>query len=292
MNESVRIPRSSLMADATSASIVLDGARRGPVSELLSLLGVSPPADMAADGQVLCSRQLRAGEVLFQEGDPLEAIYFVTRGAFKIYRTAEDGYEQVLGFVGRAELLAFDGLCMMRCSNAAQALEEASVMALGLAEVQALQQRLPVFASALQRAVSLQLQRRGDIVELMAAVAAEVRLARFLVQMSERQQAGGQTGRKLRLRMCRRDIASYLGLAHETISRSFSALVEWGYLQVNNREVDLLDPEGLKALARNTRGFADQLARHAQAANDRPLRPLAARKPMAPRSALARGADA
>ena len=88
----------------------------------------------------------------------------------------------------------------------------------------------------------------------MAAVAAEVRLARFLVQSSARATEAGRSPRRLRLPMSRRDIASYLGVAHETVSRAFGALAHAGLVQVNNRDVDVLDMAGLEACARVTRG--------------------------------------
>ena len=57
--------------------------------------------------------------------------------------------------------------------------------------------------------------------------------------------------------MGRREIASHLGVAHETVSRSFQALARWDVLGVSNRKVEILDREGLKALARNTRRQTD-----------------------------------
>jgi CRP/FNR family transcriptional regulator len=54
--------------------------------------------------------------------------------------------------------------------------------------------------------------------------------------------------------MSRRDIASYLGLAHETISRCMTLFARWGCLMVSNREVEILDPRVLSACARSTRG--------------------------------------
>jgi CRP/FNR family transcriptional regulator len=58
--------------------------------------------------------------------------------------------------------------------------------------------------------------------------------------------------------MSRRDIASYLGVAHETVSRSFSALVRWGLVRVDNREVEVMDMPGLRAFALNTRRQVDE----------------------------------
>ena len=49
------------------------------------------------------------------------------------------------------------------------------------------------------------------------------------------------------------DIASYLGVAHETVSRSLSALADWGYIKVMHREIDLLDEPGLDAFQQSTR---------------------------------------
>ena len=77
--------------------------------------------------------------------------------------------------------------------------------------------------------------------DMMAAVAAEVRLARFLVHLSQRMSTSGQSARCLRLQMTRRDIGSYLGVAHETISRSFAALAEAGLIEVEQRKVEILD---------------------------------------------------
>jgi CRP/FNR family transcriptional regulator len=92
----------------------------------------------------------------------------------------------------------------------------------------------------------------------MAAVAAEVRLARFLVQLSARMGACGQSPRRLLLRMSRRDIASHLGVAHETVSRSFGTLADWGYVSVNYREVEICDLDALKTFARSTRGLVEE----------------------------------
>jgi CRP/FNR family transcriptional regulator len=106
----------------------------------------------------------------------------------------------------------------------------------------------------LYRALAAQVQHVGEMAELMSAVAAEVRVARFLLQQSARAATNGQSPCRLLLRMSRRDIASYLGLAHETISRCLTLFARWGCLAVRNREVEILDPQALSACARSTRG--------------------------------------
>jgi CRP/FNR family transcriptional regulator len=68
----------------------------------------------------------------------------------------------------------------------------------------------------------------------------------------------GRSPRRLRLALCRRDIASALGEAHETVSRSFGMRAESGCLTVANREVEILDMALLKAPARCTGQVCDE----------------------------------
>lgn len=236
-------------------------SERDSLSHLLALIGVDPEGTKGASDVPLLVRRVAAGDALFHEGLAASAIHFVRSGTFKTIRTAEDGYEQVLGFPARSEVLGFDALGRGVHPTGAIALEDSNVYAILVTEMTALAERHPALARGLHRAASLALARHGQIAEVMAAVAAEVRLARFLCHLSQQMAEQGQSPRRFHLRMSRRDIASYLGVAHETISRSFTELAQWGLLQVDNREVEVIDMEGLKRLARNTRRQIDEVGR-------------------------------
>ena len=233
---------------------------RAAVADLLQLMGAPTGNPLGLPTLSLSWRRLHAGEAAHHEGARADAIHFVRAGAFKIFRTAEDGYEQVLGFAMRGELLGFEALASGRHPSAAVALEESSVYSLPLPEFESLGRRLPPLEQSVHRALSLALTRRGELAEVMAAVAAEVRLARFLLQLSRCMATCGQSPRRFHLRMSRRDIASYLGVAHETVSRSFGALARWGWLGVDNREVEIHDLAALQQFALNTRRSSDEPA--------------------------------
>jgi CRP/FNR family transcriptional regulator len=235
-----------------------DGLASGTLSELLRLMGAEVGDAALTDTHPVAIRRVRCGATLFHEGIEAESIYFVSIGSFKSIRTAEDGYEQVLGFARRGELLGFDAVCMGNHPTAAIALEDSRVFAMRIQDVFTLSQRMPALDRVLHMAVSRQLTARAEIADVMAAVAADVRLARFLVQLSARMQAAGQSPRRLYLRMSRSDIASYLGVAHATVSRSFSALAAWGCLRVSNRDVEILDLPRLRAFSRSTRGLIEE----------------------------------
>lgn len=249
-------------AIAPAAARPLAGLRAGgdrhTLSDLLTLFGRAQAVGADTQSFPVPVRSVRMGATLFHEGSSAESVYAVSAGSFKCFRTAADGFEQVLSFVGRAELLGFDAICMGQHPTTAIALEDSRVYALRAADVFDLNRRVPAFAQVLQAALGREFKRQAETAYLMAAVSAEVRLARLLLQLSERMASIGQSPRRLYLRMCRRDIASHLGVAHETVSRSFSALVDCGCLHVNNRDVEILDLARLGTLALSTRGTFEE----------------------------------
>ncbi|WP_395703027.1 Crp/Fnr family transcriptional regulator [Aquabacterium sp.] len=241
---------------------------RAPMQELLTLLGVRVPVDDGSSeplGWVPLWR-VRPGQALVHEGAAVDHIHVVRSGSLKCVRVWEDGYEQVLALAGRGDLIGFESLSRARHLTGAVALEDATVYALAVREVEAMRRRCPSFDRALLLATSRQLAAAGQIAEMLAPVSAETRLARFLVWYAERMAERGESPRRLRLRMPRRDLASLLGVAHETVSRSFSFLAGAGVLRVDNREVEIVDRDGLLACTRSTRtGNAESALRAAQA---------------------------
>ena len=84
---------------------------------------------------------------------------------------------------------------------------------------------------------------------LLEHKSAEQRLAGFLWHLIERIEQRGYSAQELNLSMSRHDIANYLGLAVETISRLFARLQEQGVLEVDHRHIKLCDQERLQRLA-------------------------------------------
>lgn len=259
MNPTTTPMNSTAEVDARAGSHI----GRSTLADLMRLLGretqTMQDPQCGASRISIGLRRVSAGEHLVHMGAPSDALYFVCTGTFKIFRTDEDGYEQVLAFAGRREVLAFDALCMETHPTAASALEDSTVYMIHKADLPALSRAEPAFEQELQRAGSRALTRTNELVDVMAAVAAEVRLARFLLQLSRQMAASGQSPRRFHLRMGRRDIASMLGVAHETVSRSFTALAMNCLIHVSDRDVEILDMDGLKAYSRCTRRSMDDL---------------------------------
>jgi CRP/FNR family transcriptional regulator len=203
-------------------------------------------------------QRVAAGSTLLHEGAPARQICVVHAGTFKSVKTGDDGYEHVLGFALRGDLLGYDGLASGHYASAAIALEDSVVFTLPLRQFDGLRHMHAPFDRALQATLSRQISRAIELAELMSAVAADARLARFLLHASARMAEQGLSPRRLRLRMNRREIASHLGVAHETVSRSFGLLADRGYVLVANREIEIVDMDGLRAHAHCTRGPVDE----------------------------------
>jgi CRP/FNR family transcriptional regulator len=209
-------------------------------------------APVAAPVPCRVSRQ----SVLLHEGARAHSMYVVQAGDFKISRTAEDGYEQVIAFAGAGDALGLDGLASGCHLGTVEALQDAIVYAIPLGDLRALRAANATFDLHLMQSLGAQWRCMRDMAWLMGAMGADRRTARFLLQLSRTMAQRGMSPRRLRLAMSRRDIAAHLGLAHESISRAMTSLAMAGYLRVYGREIEILDMDGLKQLAANTRGHA------------------------------------
>lgn len=232
---------------------------------LLRTLSAAHRDGLGATLPVPAAQRVLAGATLLHEGAAASQVCVVQAGTFKCVKTAEDGYEHVLSFAMRGDLLGYDGLAGGRYASTAIALEDSRVVVVPIGLLDTIRRADVQLDHALQLVLSRQIAHAVELAELMAAVAAEARLARFLLHLSARMADRGLSPRRMLLRMNRRDIAAHLGLAHETVSRSFRLLVDQGCLAVDNREIEILDFDALRTHARSTRGLGEDNA-HAPAA--------------------------
>ena len=85
---------------------------------------------------------------------------------------------------------------------------------------------------------------------MMGTLPAEARVAKFLLSISQKFRAMGFSDKSFHLRMTREDIGSYLGLTLETVSRTLSGFARGGYIRVDQKYIEIVDPDGLKLLRR------------------------------------------
>lgn len=194
-------------------------------------------------------RPFHRGEYLFSQGDRLKSLYAVRSGSFKTYCLGEDGSEKILGFHLPGELLGLAGLGHGEYRASASALETASVCTIPFDRLQNLADHLPSLNHQLHKLMGQRIARDQETLLLLGDKSAQERLATFLLNIAVRFAERGFSEREFNLSMSRQDIANYLGLTLETISRTFSQFQKDGILDVDRRLICIVDREHLTRLA-------------------------------------------
>jgi CRP/FNR family transcriptional regulator, anaerobic regulatory protein len=200
------------------------------------------------DALISARLPVKRKETLYRPGEPFSALYAIRLGTLKTLVPAGDGREQVTGYRLPGEIIGFDGIGDDRYALEATALEDSEVCVLSFNKLDALGVTLPALRRNLFRIASRDLGRQQTMKVLHGSRSGEERLAAFLLDVAERYRARGYSFSEFVLRMTRDEIASYLGLKLETVSRLFSGLQEAGLIQVQGRAVKLLDPANLRKL--------------------------------------------
>ena len=187
------------------------------------------------------------GEHIFREGDAFNAIAAVRSGTVKTYVVDASGREQVQGFYLPGEMIGLNAISQARYPCNAVALDPVVLCRFSFPSMAALATRMPGIQQQLFRLLS---QDIGKAALLAGNYTADERMAAFLISLSRRYAARGFSPTRFVLTMTRTDIANYLRLAAESVSRVFRRFQDEGLLRVDRREIEILSP-GLEELARN-----------------------------------------
>lgn len=208
-------------------------------------------ADHAAALRALHARiehtgSYRPGHFLFREGDPLAALAVVRTGAVKLCVIEPGGGEQVVGLALPGDAIGLDAFDDERHHCSAVVLESTTLCRLPVP----LLERLST-VPAMQRVLLALFSRHLARADLLGGrFGAERRMAAFLVAICRHAARRGLSGTRVHLPMARIDIANYLGLTPETVSRVLRRWREGGVVDIRQREVAIRDPGTLADLAR------------------------------------------
>ncbi|MCG6937339.1 MAG: helix-turn-helix domain-containing protein [Gammaproteobacteria bacterium] len=184
------------------------------------------------------------GDHIFRTGDDSEAIYVISSGSVKSYLIMEDGEEQVLNFYLVGDVIGLDGMGTDSYLSSAVALESTTICRLPMLE-------LPnrALGQGFLGMISDNLIRDHNLLLMLARKDADGRMASFLINMLKQSKRHGRSADVLYLTMTRQDIANYLGLAIETVSRTLRRFQDSGILEVTRRKIEIFDMKCLLSIA-------------------------------------------
>jgi len=218
------------------------------LNDLCRPLAESGHAALPLERATKHSRSLKKGEFLFRVGDPFRAIFLIQSGSVKTSVLSHDGGIQVLRFALPGELLGVNAIASARHPSDAVALEATQLCELSFTQLELLATAHPEIQHRLLQLLSDEIARDERLMAMLGHQKAEVRLAHCLLDFHQRSQRPAQAGTPFRLPMSRQDIADYLGLSLETVSRLLSRFQKAGLLQVQGRQLRLLDMAQLRAI--------------------------------------------
>lgn len=170
------------------------------------------------------------GEILVREGDPATNLFNITAGSVRVYKLLPDGRRQIVGFLFSGDFL---GLATGdRYAFSAEALTAGSACRFQKKTYRKMLVEQPDLEAALLDRASHELQAAHNQMLLLGRKTAVERLASFLADLAARDRRAGGAGRIIQLPMTRAEIADYLGLTTETVSRVTSRLKTRGVIRL------------------------------------------------------------
>lgn len=213
-----------------------------------SVCGSLAPEDLARLDALAEGQNFTPGQALVHEGDRADHLFNITSGSVRVYKLLPDGRRQITGFLFAGDFL---GLAS-RDSHAftAEAIEPSTACRFRRSEYQALVDATPALERALFERARHELAAAQNQMLLLGRKTAQERIASFLLDLPAHDPLRETPDGLVRLPMTRTEIADYLGLTIETVSRVLTKLKTQNVIRLLSlHELRIERPERLRAIA-------------------------------------------
>lgn len=220
-------------------------------TELSSFRNVSAPTILPAEkgptlGDLFRGRPTDAyspGEAIFLEGDPAGQIFDVAEGVLRVYRVLADGRRAIVGFIYPGDVLGVS--FQSRYLFTAEAVTDVRVRRFSRGRFFSLVNESPALRPQLFALLCDEMSAAQDQILLLGRKSAEERVVSFLLAVHRKSAVGND----IQLPMSRQDMADYLGLTMETVSRMMTSLTRRGLIAGAGRHaLTLRKPNALREI--------------------------------------------
>lgn len=194
-----------------------------------------------AEPKVRSHKVYQKSDVLFGSGQTFDAIYILRSGSAKSSVLANSGHEQISGFHYPGDLIGLDGFDNDTHAQSIKFLETSSVCRIGLGELDKAMSNSASIRFNLLQGMSHALNNEDKFLLSLNNMNSAQRLSSFLLNLSSQFEKRGLSGNVFDLSMTRVDIANYLGMAIETVSRLLTQLQNGHIIEVEKRRVKIVD---------------------------------------------------
>ena len=203
----------------------------------LSVCGALEPQDLDLLNGIVSNVRYSPGQAIFFEADQADSLFVITGGCVRLHKLMADGRRQITGFMLPSDFL---GLALHDTyATTAEAVNDVSTCRFMRRGFETLLEEFPQLEKRLLQRASNELAAMQDQMLLLGRKSAQEKLGTFLMALAHRAARKGNPHVELELPMTRHDIADYLGLTVETVSRCFTRLRRQGVIEIS-------DPHGVR----------------------------------------------
>jgi len=185
---------------------------------------------------------------IFDETDPAEYVYTITAGTVKVYKLLGDGRRQITGFLFAGDFLGL--IHNETYAYSAEAVVPTKLCRFPRRRLEALLVEIPHLEQRLLAMASHELAAAQDQMVLLGRKSARERVVSFILMLSNSATRHGRSGDPVFLAMSRSDIADYLGLTTETVSRTITSLKKQGLIELlDEKQIRLSKMSVLREIA-------------------------------------------
>ena len=178
-----------------------------------------------------------------------KALFILRAGFFKTVISQHDGRDQVVGFHMSGDSIGLGVEQNIENNSKITALEDSVVCIVPFTKIEEVANSSNLLHSHVRHLFRTEIKRENSVMLFLGSMNSEERVATFLLNLSANHESRGFSGTNINLKMSRYDIASYLGIKHETVSRTLAKFIKGNLINLNLRFLKILNFKALHSIA-------------------------------------------
>ncbi|MEF9952779.1 MAG: Crp/Fnr family transcriptional regulator [Clostridium sp.] len=215
---------------------VCDGCKKSGCTKKVSIFSTLNQDELRGIAIKLANELYKKGNTIFSEGDTGRTLYLVSEGKVKLYKYTSDGREQILHILSEGDF--FGELNLLKESQYgfyAKAIEDCRLCTLGKEEFRDIIASNPKIGIKILEVMGDRLTRLESLAQNLATKDVDSRFAYLLTELADKYGIKEGTSTVISLTLSREDMASYIGVARETISRKLKKFQEEGLITLEGK---------------------------------------------------------
>lgn len=193
-------------------------------------------------------KEYSKGDVIFTEGNVSNTLYFINEGKIKLYKYTKDGKEQILHILSEGDF--FGELELIKPSKYgfnSKAIVDAKICTLTKDEMKDIMMGNPEISIKVLETVGERLSKVENLVQNLATNDVDSRMAYLVIDLIEKYGENTEDNISINLPLSREDMANFIGVTRETISRKLKKFEDEGLIKIiGTKNIIILDEVGLR----------------------------------------------